>query len=243
MAQDEFPDHHEDTDFDNPFQPPSSTGAISATEDDGERNGPPWEQDGPFLSRFWNTTKGVLFDPKETFLRMRREGGMGPPLLFGFIGGFVAGIVGAVYSYFYMQYLTTLDPETFQQPFGPTAQFVLQVGFIPVSLIFFFFFGSGILHLMLLLFKGANHPFQTTFRVVVYAYGSTALMTIVPGIGNLAQFIWAPVVTIIGLSYAQNTSIGKAAAAVLIPIALTLLCFCGFFIFAVAMIAGQLGNV
>jgi hypothetical protein len=47
----------------------------------GGRTGPPWEQTGPAIQRYIDTVKGVLLDPATTFRNLRREGGLGAPIV------------------------------------------------------------------------------------------------------------------------------------------------------------------
>lgn len=54
------------------------------------RTGPPWEREGGFFDRFFETVKGVLTSPTFFFDRMRREGGLGPPLGYAVIGSAAA---------------------------------------------------------------------------------------------------------------------------------------------------------
>jgi hypothetical protein len=64
--------------------------------------------------------------------------------------------------------------------------------------------------------------------------GSTLPLAIVPFCGGAIGGIWGMICTIIGLAQAQETSTGKAAAAVLIPLVLC----CGLAIlFSAAIIA------
>jgi hypothetical protein len=79
------------------------------------------------------------------------------------------------------------------------------------------FIGSGIVHLMLMLFGGQNYPFETTFRTLCYAHGSASPLGAIPFCGGLIAAIWGVYAAIVGLSQTQEISTGKAAAAVLIP--------------------------
>src|ERR1041384_8348277 len=90
--------------------------------------------------------------------------------------------------------------------------------FAPVIVAICVFIASGIIHLCLMLVGGAKKPFETTFRVMCFAQGSTQLLLIVPICGGLIAGVWALVVEIIGLAKAHETDIGRAALAILIPV-------------------------
>jgi hypothetical protein len=88
-----------------------------------------------------------------------------------------------------------------------------------------------------MLFGGLKYPYETTFRATAYAHGSALPLSFIPFCGGLIGGIWGIVVLIIGLAQMQETTIGKAAAAVLVPIVLC----CGLaFVFAatIATMAG-----
>jgi hypothetical protein len=89
---------------------------------------------------------------------------------------------------------------------------------------------AALTHLSLMIFKGAQHGFETTFRVLSYAYFSILLpgmfLSLIPYLGGFAVLIWMLAVIIIGLGRAHEISGGKAAAAVLAPIGVC----CGLYI-------------
>jgi hypothetical protein len=87
------------------------------------------------------------------------------------------------------------------------------------------FVGAGIVHLLLMLFRGADRGFDATLTVVAHSYGLYILFA-VPACGGLVATVWQLVVLIIGLGAAQRCGPGKAAAAVLTP-AILFCCCCG----------------
>jgi hypothetical protein len=93
----------------------------------------------------------------------------------------------------------------------------------------FLFIGAAILHLCLMLVGGAKRSFETTFRVVSYAVGSTnpiaiipfcggAVAMIIPFCGGAVAMIWNIVLECIGLAKAHETTSGKAVLAVFLPL-------------------------
>lgn len=76
---------------------------------------------------------------------------------------------------------------------------------------------AGVVHLLLLMMRGAQHGFETTTRVFAFSYSPSAF-AIVPVIGPIVGFIWMVVLSIIGLREAHETDGAKAATAVLVPV-------------------------
>lgn len=209
------------SDFGMPPPPPPPFPSFPTTPpppSGPSRTGPAWEQPGAPLQRFIDTAKAVLLDPTTTFATMRREGGLQVPLTYFLIGA----LVGALASFLWSAVTPT---------FGYGGGHMGGIGLLVVSLgcyLIGVFLASGIYHVVLGLFGGQNFPFETTFRVVAYSVGSTAPFALIPGCGGLIGGIWGLVCTIIGLAQAQETTTGKAAVAVLVPIVVC----CGLTVFA-----------
>jgi hypothetical protein len=208
------------------------------------RPGPPWEQGGPLPNRYLETVKGVLLDPVTFFSRMRREGGLGPPLTFGLLGFTIGLLVSFLFQFLISPFgvFPGLPPDV-EFPAAGLAGLILMLVVVPCLAIVGFFLGSGIYHLLLMLLGGARYGYETTFRVVAYTQGSTGLLNVIPVCGGFAAAIWGIVATVIGLARAHETSTGKAAAAVLIPIALCCVAIVIFFGALMALFAGALRNI
>ena len=100
---------------------------------------------------------------------------------------------------------------------------------------------AGIVHLCAMLFGAAKNGYGATVRALCYAQGPN-LFGIIPCVGVLA-WIYGVVLDIFGISSLQETSTGKAAGIVLLPI-LFVFCCCGLlaFFFAAA-VAGIVGGM
>ena len=195
-----------------------------------DRNGPPWEhrQEIGFFKALWATIRGVLIEPSETFAKMRRTGGFGSPLLFFILVGTAGTVVNAIYQLAFQEFVgaaaaTTNSNDPTQmllsQMTSATAVIAMTI-LAPIILAISSFISSGITHLSLMICGGAKQPFETTFRVLCYAYGSTNVLQLVPFCGALIQFFWSIVAMSIGLSKTHEVSIGRAVLAVLLPIIL-----------------------
>lgn len=193
---------------------PSATSVAGGT-----RTGPPWEAGASFDS-FVATARGVLMSPADFFSTMRREGGLGSPLLYGLLGFCGGMIASTLYQTFLRGFGVPGLPAEATEMVASLVGVVLVIFIAPVIALVSLFIGSAIYHLLLMLLGGARQPFETTFRVVCYAGGSTSLIQLIPVCGFVAGPIWNIIATILGLARAHEVSTGKAAAAVLLPIVL-----------------------
>jgi hypothetical protein len=89
---------------------------------------------------------------------------------------------------------------------------------VPLVIVIVLFIWSGLAHLCLMMFGGANHSFETTFRVFAFTQGSAGPLQIIPLCGGLISGVWAIVCTCIGLARAQETDTGRAVLAVFSPL-------------------------
>ena len=232
----------------NPYQSPvyGGGGGMPFQSTGGPRSGPPWERDGASFGSYWETVKLCFSSPADFFRDMRREGGIGAPLVFGMIGGSL-GLVVALLCNFGLQVMLAGIAPAGGGGGGNQMGIMLGGGVIGlvlglvcglIGLVISMLITSGLFHLLLSLVGGANFPFETTFRVVAYTMGATYLLQLIPICGGLIALVVMIVFTIIGLANAHETSGGKAAAAVL----LTYLVCCVavvlvYFLFAAAIIA------
>ncbi|MEA3207420.1 MAG: hypothetical protein QOE70_477 [Chthoniobacter sp.] len=214
------------------------------------RTGPPWEHrmEQGFPKAAWETVKAVLLDPSGTFANMKREGGIGSPLLYVVILGSTGAIFGLAYQFIINLGTQSLIPPEARPPGQPgfpltagitAGMFVVLAVLMPALIAVGVFIGAGVLHLSLMICGGAKQPFETTFRTYCYSHGSSSVLQIVPVCGALIGAVWGLVCVCIGLSKSHEIGVGRALLAVLLPV---LLC-CGiaivFFgaVFAAAMAA------
>ena len=203
------------------------------------RTGLPWENREQLgvVKAFSDTLVMVLTKPAEAFQIMRTEGNFVDPLIYAVIGGSVGFIV---------YFLLTLALGSFgmmgshNNPLG--AMFGAGIGMIfmiilcPIFVALSVFIGSAIIHVCLMLVGGAKKSFETTFRVVCFASGSTQPLLIIPFCGGLISGVWGIVAECIGLARAHETDVGRAVLAILLP--LIVCCGGGFLL---AMMFGVMG--
>jgi len=146
-------------------------------------------------------------------------GGVTDPLLYALITGMVSWML------YYFWKIVLHDPLGGYNLFKGASDLDLfqSVGIaalsvcLPFILIVSLFVWSGILHVLLMMVRGANNGFEATFRAVAYSMGAYVFLA-VPFCGALLTGIWTAVLAIIGLKEAHGTTGGKAAFAVLFPL-------------------------
>ena len=228
-----------------PVVPPAAAG--------GPRASIPWDERDRIglFSALVETTRDVLAGPGAFFRAMPLSGGLGSPLLYAVLIGWL----GLVASEFYWAIFRSVagsswgalgvDRPEIAAVLGWVegwAGFLVQVVFGGVFVVIGVFVTAGVLHLMLLLLGGARRDFEATLRVVSFSQAPSVLF-LVPFCGQLVGGIWGLVLYVLGLAEAHRIGHGKAAAAVLLPILVLCCCCAGMaFLFASA-IAGLVGQV
>jgi len=227
------------------------SGALPSGTDE-ERTGPAWEQREQlgFFPAIWQTIKTVLMDPNRTFATMKRDGGLGTPLLFNVIVASVGTIAAVLYQVvFQVGGMSMLPPEARQQSFPMLAgmgagMLVLLVIAVPFFTIISTFITSGIMHLSLMICGGAKQPYETTLRTYCYATGAGMALYVIPLCGGTIGGLWGLVCLCMGLAKTHEIGTGRAVCAVLLPTAVCCILFAVVFaaIMGTAMSAQGLQN-
>jgi len=205
------------------------------------RSGLPWDErySKGFFSAFIETLQTVLTRPGDAFTAMRREGGLGEPLIYALIGG----SFGYLFYVLFLMFMPSLAlfgggnrHNALAGMFGVGAGAIIAIIFVPIGLTIVIFVAAAILHVCLMLVGGAKQAFETTFRVVCFSIGSTYPLMIVPFCGGAVAGVWNLILHCIGLARAHETDTGRAVFAVFLPV---IVC-CGLWI-AVMMVFGGIG--
>jgi len=222
-----------------PAGPPVQGGRDPIATPTSARTGLPWEhrEGRSFFNAFIETLSMVLTRPTEAFSIMKREGGLGEPLIYALIGGCVGGFVSFLFSLGFQSLGLFADRHNS----GLAAMAGLGIGsamiiLLPVFIVIGLFIGSAVVHFCLMIVGGANQSFETTFRVLAFSHGSAGPLQIIPLCGGLISGVWAVVCTCFGLARAHETDTGRAVLAVFLP----LIVCCGGGIL-IALMFGALG--
>lgn len=214
------------------------TGALPVSEEG--RNGPPWEnrQQLGFFRGIVQTVKGVMLEPAATFSTMKREGGLGSPLGYYVLMTWVGFLASAVYNVLFQGFMGSFTPRDSRIPFNPAAMsamvLTIMVFVMPVISVIASFIAGGIFHLSLMLCQGARRPFEATFRLFCYSFGSITVLQLIPFCGGTIALVWAIVAMCIGTAKVHEITSGRAVLSVLLPIGL---CCIGVIIFYGVLIA------
>ena len=201
---------------------PPATGAGTAPplQTLEPRSGLPWEHRDTrgFLQAFADTLSMVLTKPALAFTVMRTEGDFGGPLLYAIIGGAIGAVVAFLLGLMVHSFgLIRPRHDAMGAMFGMTASGFGFVGQLIAIAIAPFIWG-GLVHLALMLLGGAKKTFETTFRVIAFSQGSTAVLQLIPCCGGLIALVWNIVASSIGIARAHETDTGRATFAVLLPL-------------------------
>jgi len=202
---------------------PQFTGAstITPTAAIAPRSGLPWDdrQQRGILRAFFDTLVMVLTKPAEACAVMKREGGLGEPLMYAIIGGSVGGVIYFLYNFLLgSAHLLGSHENPMLQMMGGGIRPLFFIILVPLFVAVGAFISSGIFHLCLMIVGGAKQPFETTFRVVCFAGGSANPLLVIPVCGGLIAGIWKIVLYCIGFARAHETDTGRAVLAVVLPV-------------------------
>lgn len=210
---------------------------------------PSWERRSELgvPSAFLKSLGEILKSPDATFSNLSPAGGFGGPLLFLLIPSAISGILNAAVACAVLgsgAESATIPVWVKSLGMAGAAGYFLFSGLI-MSLVTAFLY-PAISQLFLMLYKGANAGYETTFRAFAYSSGAVAALCIplnalmlVPVIGMAAIVlifpigIYAIVLNCIAVARAQKTDTWRAVMAVLTPI---LLCCCLYAVATVAMV-------
>ncbi|PYK08786.1 MAG: hypothetical protein DME61_08625 [Verrucomicrobia bacterium] len=203
-----------------PAAPPPQIGAAATSEPAAPRDGLPWDerQTKGLFNAFIETLQIVLSRPAAAFTAMKREGGLGEPLLYAIIGGTFGGVFAVTYNFALRSFAPFGDRHgALTHLFGGLGWIFLLV-LTPLLVVVGMFVASAILHACLMIVGGAKQSFETTFRVVCFAEGSASPLLVIPFCGGLITGIWKVVLYCIGLARSHETDTGRAVIAVFLPL-------------------------
>lgn len=234
-------------------QPPQPSPVLpGGAPSPGGGAGTPWDERARlgFLNALVETTRQVLLAPGAFFRALPVSGGIGSPLLYAVVVGWIGLAAAALYQALFSSIVGSSIGAFGERPeLAPILAwvqswggFAFQVVFGAVFVVIGVFIAAGVLHLMLLLLGGARRDFEATFRVVSYAQ-ATSILFLLPFCGQLIGGLWCLVLYVVGLAEAHRIGHGRAAAAVLLPLALVCCCCAVLAFMFAATIASFIGQV
>lgn len=230
--------------------PPQTPSVPAAQISPGPESGtePAWEEReslGIFVA-ISRTVSAVLMRPAETFASMKKTGGFADPLLYFVLISTATFAINTIYHLLVLRYDPMVAKFIAQLlPAYSSSQITIlmlgQVLLSPAFNVLVAFIVSGSTHLCLMMIRGANFPFETTFRFSCYALASISPLMLIPVFGPLIWLIWGSYISIVGLKEAQKISAWKATWGLTLPV---LIC-CGIPLLLIvsgfAMMAAKMG--
>jgi hypothetical protein len=204
---------------------------------------PAWERaSGLSLGAAIETVRQVFSNPKTTFQNLPPTGGLGRPLFFYTLVGWISGGT----AIFYQITAASINPEMFlgEAAKGLTQGTIVAAGiavvlFLPLFLIAGAFIWAAMVHLFLMITGASRHGFEATFRALAYSSGATSMLQLVPLCGGYLYPVAHLVYGVIALKEVHRTDLWRV---VLSMVLMMLLC-CGAFVgiaVGIAALAGQL---
>jgi hypothetical protein len=183
--------------------------------------GPEFTRSDPVVS-FIRAARRVILDPVGFFRSIRRQGDFINPAIFAVICALISALLGGILGLIFAP-LFAGSGDTGEAFTGSIGGFIANLVLTPIYAVIGLVIGSGILHLLVLLFvRPANAGFEATFRAVSYSW-VYQLISWIPIIGWLVGPIYGIVLLILGIREVHTTTTGTAALIVLIPVAVVLL--------------------
>lgn len=179
------------------------------------------------------TVRLLVFDPAGAFSRLRADGDLTSPMLFGIIVSWICMFLSQLWNIVLSNTLRgALGDVEGLELFFQAPSIVGLVGIMviwPVIFVVTVFIGAGIFHLCLMMVGAMAETelgFEGTLKVYVYATVSW-LALVIPFAGSFVGTLWYMVLLVIGFSKVHRTGQGRSAAAVLIPAIVCCLCVVG----------------
>ena len=168
----------------------------------------------------WNNIfhplRSTLLLPKKFFSDMRLGNGIGESFLFGFL----IGSIGTMFEWFWQFLIISGKSEvlgnTLPDLILSNLNFYVVLILCPLFIIIKMFFVGGIVHLSLIILRGAQNGFEGTFKVIAYSQ-SAQMFSIIPFIGGITGFIWQIIIVLIGLKRIHHSSSFKIIFALFLP--------------------------
>lgn len=193
-----------------------------------------WESPAvPFPSNFLRSYGQIITAPSSFFARVPWERPLARPLLFY--------LIVVIVSAFFSLILTAVIgvPEGLEEAFS-SYELGIEMSGGAIALVTFFatpflllavlLLNTLVLHLFVAMLARERRSLGATARVICYAIAPYPVSAI-PFVGPLASSLWITVLVILGLRQAHRTTPGRAAAVVLIPLAILV----GFYLLLIAL--------
>lgn len=188
----------------------------------GRTTGGDFEPSAP-LNSFVDTVRRVVTQPTSFFRGLPRQGNFANPLIFALIcfviNAILTGLLELAGVGASRWFVRVADGRNI---FERVIDFLGTLVFTPIAGVIGIFIGAAILQLLTRLIVGANNSgYRASFRVASYT-AVTALVNWIPVIGGLLA-LYGIYLSVVGIREMHQTTTGKAALVVLIPVGVVVL--------------------
>lgn len=185
------------------------------------------EKGGDWTSAFFNTFKKAMFEPVLFFTHVAGGHGMSRPFIFALIVSYVMFGTAIAYQAGFQMLAAGINVHGYLGA-GIFPEIAISLPIMVVAIAMFLVFGvpfmtaimifcrAGLYHICLMILGAAKRDFAATFRTVCYAT-SPQLLHVVPLFGALVAGMWQIALDIIGLKVVHETTYGRSALAVFLP--------------------------
>jgi len=174
------------------------------------------------VSSFISTARGVLLSPVSFFRGIAKQGDFINPAIFALICALISALLSGILSLIFAPFLAGPEDSAGESFAGGVVGFIVTLILSPIYTALALLIGAGFYHVLALLFVRPGHAgFEATFRVVCYV-AAIQLVSWIP-IVNIVAGIYGIVLSIFGIREVHSTTTGRAAAIVLLPVAVFLL--------------------
>ena len=182
----------------------------------------------------YENMKSMLFSPGKFFSNMKKGIDHKSPILYIVIFSFAGALFSSIWNLLLESESTLSLIKTIAASFGTKIKhqqavdlykitLIGRLFFIPLINIVFLYIWTGIIQIVLSLFKVNDRKFTTTSRIISYSH-TYFIASAIPALGLLIFYLGQFISMVIGLKRVYKLSGGKAVSAVLIlPLIMTLL--------------------
>ena len=188
----------------------------------------PWEnlERHGFFAGLWATIKGAVFYPGQFFRGLPAGGGLAKATGFYVLLSMFASAMQTVWFALFFDTLNQrfhFPPEIAEHVQFSLGQNLLGITVLtPALALLKIGLGAAILHLALRTMNASSGGFAATWRVIAYT-GATAIFSLVPFLGMLADLLWWMVIFLIALKEAHRTTYGRVLLAIHLPVLVLIL--------------------
>ena len=207
---------------------------------------------GDRVNAFLVTIKRSLFDPVAFFRDVANSDEWTMPSIFALVIALFVFVIAAAYKIGFnalvinTEYVSSgfISP-LLQMQLTALPMWMMIIGgaiAVPIMTAIMIIIQTCLYHICLMLVGGVKGGFIKTFRVTCYCAGPQVLQ-LIPIVGGVIATAWQMALAIIGLKQAHETTYGKSALAVFLP--MLVCCGLGFLFFSAimgAVFAGTVGS-